>query len=30
MSVKREHELERQRSGYQMCVEELVWLWVVR
>ncbi len=26
MSVKR----DRQRSGYQMCVEELVWPWVVR
>ncbi len=26
MSVKR----ERQCSGYQMCVEELVWSWVVR
>ncbi len=30
MSVKHERELENQREGYQMCVEELVWPWVVR
>ncbi len=28
MSVKHEREIERQRSVYQMCVEELVWQWV--
>ncbi len=30
MSVKREHELECQGSGYKMCAEELVWPWVER
>ncbi len=30
MSFKRERELEHQRSGYQMYVEELVWPWVVK
>ncbi len=30
MNVKRERELERRRSWYQMCVEELVCPWVVR
>ncbi len=30
MNVKRERELERQHSGYQMCVEELVWPLAVR
>ncbi len=30
MGIKCERELERQLGGYQMCVEELVWPWVVR